>query len=250
MSERADLRRENVVAVEPRDLLDDFRLGDDVGAPRGWRYAHDRIVVAVLHGEADRRQKTFALGRFDRLTKHPLHTGGSNRNSHGRRNIFVHVCRRPLSCTTCNGNDEIDGEGEMPGQRRYVDAALVAIARVRGKPKLSSCRTHPAGIEHCHFKQDVCRGASYFTSLSADHAGNRLRALCAGNHRHLIVQCSLDSVQCFDLFARMRAAHSDSTAIEPRQIERMHRLAETMKHVIRGVDDVVDGTPAHRFDSR
>ena len=68
-----------------------------------------------------------------------------------------------------------------------------------------------------------------------------------GDHEHLIVHRAFDAVERPEDFAWTRAANHEPALGEPIEIERVHRLSELEQHVVRDVDDVVDGPDASGF---
>ena len=84
---------------------------------------------------------------------------------------------------------------------------------------------------------------------SAHHAGHRRGTLGVGDDEHVLVERALDAVERLQRLAGGRAPDHEPAAAEPRQVERVHRLAHLQHHVVGDVDDVVDGADAGGFEA-
>ena len=124
--------------------------------------------------------------------------------------------------------------------RFFVDTSLEAIARISRNAEPSACRANSLRIESRDLEQNIGCGLGYFTALSTNHAGDCLRVFGVSDHRHRIIERSIDAIERENFLALFRAAHDDLRAVQLRQVERMHRLTESVQHVVRHIDDVAD----------
>ena len=95
----------------------------------------------------------------------------------------------------------------------------------------------------------VFGAVAHFRHAAAHHAGNRLRLVAVGDDQHLGIERAIDAVERLDALAWCRAANPDFPARELLEVERVHRLSELEQHVVRDVDDVVDGPHAGGLQS-
>ena len=70
-----------------------------------------------------------------------------------------------------------------------------------------------------------------------------------GDDQHLRIERALDAVERGQPLAGAGAADHQRPAVEPIEIERVHRLPELEHHVVGDVDDVVDRPDAGRFEA-
>ena len=93
---------------------------------------------------------------------------------------------------------------------------------------------------------DQLRLVGDFRPTAAHYAGYRLRLLRVGDHQHLAIQCSIDTVERGDRFPFGRAADAQCVLAELVEIERVHRVAEFHQHVVGDVDERADRPDARR----
>ncbi len=111
----------------------------------------------------------------------------------------------------------------------------------------SSFERRPGGSTHSR-----ARFSSFpnrFRSGPAHDAADRRGPRRVGDDQHFRIERTVHSVQRRQALARPRAANHQRLAVEPIEIERVHRLADLQHHVVRDVDDVADRPNARRFEA-
>src|SRR5688572_3947899 len=162
---------------------------------------------------------------------------------------YVRIRGIAVDMTSRNSCDQLGGVPEQAGNRIDVHATLEAVARVGRETELLPGGANATCIERCNLEQEVGRLFGDFASLSAYYSSDRNCILCIGNHRHRLIELAIDTIERDEFLALTRAAHDHLPTLELGEVERVHRLTEAMKHVVRGVDDIADRAAADRFDS-
>ena len=190
------------------------------------------------------------VGAVDFFAEDRCYAGAADANRSGGKSRHVRIRRVAIAHAAGNACDELDCVTQSVWNCSCIDASLKAITRVSRHSQLPAGSANAGGIERCYFKEYVGRRFGDFASLPANDSGNRCRLVGIGNHGHRAVEDAIDTVERRELLSVARATHDDLSALDLRKIECVHRLAESMEHVIRHVHDVADRPRADCFNSR
>src|SRR5665213_2968671 len=103
--------------------------------------------------------------------------------------------------------------------------------------------------EHSHLEQYVGRRVVHSTLITANHTGDSLRIIRVGDNEHRCIQLAFHTIECPDAFTGVRFAYANLGTLQSIQVERVHRLTETMEHVIGRINNIVDWTQTDADDS-
>ncbi len=85
-------------------------------------------------------------------------------------------------------------------------------------------------------------GVGHFAVAAPHHTADRLRPRRVGDDEDVWHERTVLGIERRNAFACPRGADAQLGSGEPLEIERMHRVADFEQHVVRDVNDVVDGT--------
>ena len=153
-------------------------------------------------------------------------------------------------CAAADLGEKLVRAPHRPHRRLDVGAPLETERRVGRQRQPLARAAHRDGIEPRALERGAYRPCAYLGIGPAHHTRHRLRARPVGDDEHVVRQGAFDAVEGPNRFPGPRAADPQLAACEPVEVERVHRLAQLDHHVIRDVDDVVDGPDAGRFEPR
>jgi hypothetical protein len=238
-------RRDLVVAVDARDLLDEVDRDAQVVAMGRHRAA--QADAFVHRGDVDAREQP-----RDRCAVE----AGAEESVHARRVERDRRHRGPRRTERLDdaGRDAPAGElGQQPRRpvdraphAGRVDLALEAVRRLGRQAEPARRAAHAARVEVRALEEDVGRARGHLGLGAAHYAGDRDRALGVGDHEVVRGERARGTVQRRDLLVGARATHADLPAVDRRPVERVQRLSELEQHEVRHVDDDVDRAHAGR----
>ncbi len=240
--QRREGGRDPIESEMAADFLDEVRLARHVHAEAG----HDNRPAAAgrRHLEAERRQDPRHLVRRHLLAQQPGNALRAELDHGARPRRGIAVDHRPGGPAGANlleqrrrardaGRRRLDVAAALEPDRRFgLEAETLARAPDGGWMEAGALQHHPR------------RRPVDLRVAAPHHAGHRGRAPAVGNHEHVGIERAVDAVERAQDFAGRGAPDHEAAAVEPPHVERVHRLADLQHHVVRHVDDVVDGADA------
>ena len=92
-------------------------------------------------------------------------------------------------CTTAEIEDHPRGDLRTHRREGRIDAALEAVARIRGDAELAARCRRAQRIEPGGFEEDIDGLVGAARRYAADDAAEGFRTRVIGDHRHVAVQC-------------------------------------------------------------
>ena len=228
-------RGDVLVSPDPRHLLDEV-----LGALHVLPPARDAPPTTRLGREAKRPEDGADLLLRHRRAEEPVHVALAER--HDAR---LGRPRMDVDAPAANG-----GTGELGHQRRGVVQHLgqhrpvhPALEAVRGLAVQLVAAGHPpdgARVPVRRLEQHAGRLLADLGVRPAHRARQRLRSADVLDDQVVGDQRPLLAVERGQRLALARPAHPEQTALDPVQVEGVHRLPELEHHVVGDVDHVAD----------
>jgi len=238
-----------LVARQPTDLLDQVDLALEVGTERRDTDRPDAAGLVDLALEPAQEGRLL-VGRYrvaqqrvgpGRPVAQPATLGrpGAPDVDHARS----HGASAQLG-------EQPAGEVEASRHEVRVESLLEPVARLAADAGVHLGTQDAGAAEVGRLEDDVGRMLVHLGVDGAEHTGDDEWLLDVGDDQHLVVEPALDPVQGDDLLPRLRPAGDQRTAGDLGRVERVQRLAPGKHHVVRHVDDVVDGPHAGVREAR
>ena len=248
--EHGERGRQTVESVMPPDFFDEVDLARHIDAEARNAHAPGAAVeIRRLHIEAERRQDP-----HDVILRH-VHAEHAADPRRPQRDAGVRAGRRiPIDeAADCLAGADLPEEGSRAADasRRCGDVASPLEAdRCFSLQSQPLARPSNGGrVEARTLERDSRRSRTNFGAATAHDAADRRGPRRVGDDQHFRIERTVHSVQRRQALARPRAANHERLAVEPIEIERVHRLADLQHHVVRDVDDVADRSNARRFEA-
>ena len=230
---------EVVVAVDTGDFLDNIRLDGDVlgGAPGG----HDRGEAVTVEGDAEAERGESLNDSFVRNLNARVSVNVSlvEIKSDGGivLNVAVGECRNYL-CAIVAIHKNLEKSLGSHTAKLGVEHLLVSLRCIGTKSKTGGSLSYRNAVEGCRLKKKRGGVVLNLGRVAAHNACDCHRGVARGNHKHIFVNISLNSVESCKLEALGEGLNLDF--INLCIVKCVHRLTELHHNVVGKVCKEVD----------
>ena len=126
----------------------------------------------------------------------------------------------------------------------HVEALFIAGGGVGAHAEGAGRATHGNAVEVSGLKEHHRRVADDLAVRAAHDARDADGLVLVADAEHIRRQLALVAVERLDGLALARGAHDDVAAFDAAEVKGVHRLAVFEHHIVRDIDDVVDGAHA------
>ena len=219
------------------DFLDEIRLAEDFATvSRNFPFAASRVDQA----DTDKGRVDFSIGNFQ--TEDRAHAVmaegdfGAGRKFAGDLDSF-------RGSAACELQNEFDRAGGGGGNAFRIDAALKAVTGIAEKTQRTRGAADARWFEKCALQKNVGGGLGDSTPLASHHARKGNGAIIVGDDERSGGEFVFLAVEGVEIFAFRSGANAD-VARDFGGVERVERLAEFKKNIVRDIDHIIDRTQA------
>ena len=126
----------------------------------------------------------------------------------------------------------------------HVEALFIAGGGVGAHAEGAGRAAHGNAVEVSGLKEHHRRVADDLAVRAAHDARDADGLVLVADAEHVLRQLALVAVERLDGLALARGAHDDVAAFDAAEVKCVHRLAVFEHHIVRDIDDVVDGAHA------
>ena len=219
------------------DFLDEIRLAEDFATVSGnFPLASSRVDQA----HTDKGGVDFSIGNFQAEDRaHAVMAEGdfgAGRKFAGDLDGFGGVA-------ACELQNEFHGTGGGGGDALGIDATLEAVTGIAEKTQRARGAADARGFEKCALQKNVGGGLGDSAPLASHHARKGDGAIIVGDDERSGGELVFLAVEGVEIFAFRSGANAD-VARDFGGVERVERLAEFEKNIVRDIDHIIDRTQA------
>ena len=227
-----------IVAVEARNLFGNVAVMLDVAAPG----RHVDVVAIQDKAEGD---KNFAHQVFAEFrAEQGIDLVGFELDDRGGLFLGDHVHHAVDDLAAAEHLHELAGALDSLDGVHHVEALFIAGGGVGAHAEGAGRAAHGNAVEVSGLKEHHRRVADDLAVRAAHDARDADGLVLVADAEHVRRQLALVAVERLDGLALARGAHDDVAAFDAAEVKGVHRLAVFEHHIVRDIDDVVDGAHA------